>query len=483
MQAAELVVVQDAFNNTDSNQYADVFLPASTWGEKEGTVTNSERRITRVEPAVAKPGEARHDWEIAVEFAQRLEKKLGNSNALFPYPSTESIFNEHRETTRGRDLDITGLSYELLVKDGPQQWPYVSGDQQGKARLYSDGKFATPNGKAKFVSAYYQPTADNVCEDYPLHLLTGRLRDQWHGMSRTGNVAQLYNHAESPVLSIHPDDLRQYGFEDGEIVRLRNARGELTIKLESSETVKPSETFMPMHWGGQFMRGAGVNALTTPEYDPKSKQPELKHTTIRLEKLALPWRMMIMRQCDDLDLIAKIRPFLQQFTYATCSLSGRDEQLIVFEAHHDSAPDPALIALIDALLNMMDDTALLQYDDVTHGINKRILIQDQRLTGVRLIGEIAAASWLKAAMFETEFSEEMRRWALSPLSAPPTGLANRGKIICNCLDVSENEIINTCQSGADLPSLQAQHKCGTQCGSCVPELKHLVETHFKAKAS
>jgi assimilatory nitrate reductase catalytic subunit len=288
LKAAELVVLQDAFNNTDSNQYADVFFPASTWGEKEGTVTNSERRITRILPAANKAGEARHDWEIAVDFAQRLEKKLGKTKALFDYPTTESVFNEHRETTRGRDLDITGLSYQLLEQQGPQQWPFKEGQTTGQARLYTDGIFQKPNGKAQFHHAVYKGTADKTDARHPLHLLTGRLRDQWHGMSRTGTIAQLYNHADEPIMSMNKDDMMRRQLKTGDIVKLSNKRGHLTIRVAQSEEVKPAETFVPMHWGRQFMNGLGVNALMPAAFDKTSKQPELKHTAIKVEKLDLP---------------------------------------------------------------------------------------------------------------------------------------------------------------------------------------------------
>ena len=484
LQQAELVILQDAFNNTDSNQYADVFLPATTWGEKEGTVTNSERRITRLQSASSKPGEAKHDWEIVVEFAQRLERKLGKKQGLFNFPTTESIFNEHRESTRGRDLDITGLSYDLLVKEGPQQWPLKAGEQQGKARLYADGVFATPNGKAQFYAADYKETADVVSADYPLHLLTGRLRDQWHGMSRTGTIAQLYNHVEAPVLSMHREDMARYQLIDGDIARIHNQRGSLNISVQASEEVKLGETFMPMHWNSQNMQGLGVNALTTPAIDAKSKQPELKHTTINIEKLDLPWTMTVMRRCQHLDLLAEIRKLLPQFDYATCGLYGREHNgILILQASHHNEPDSKIIAQLDTLLRMTGDIGLLTYDDVKAGISKRILVESGSLTGVRLVGESLAKDWLKQAMLEADFPTEMQRWALAPMRTPPTGQATRGKIICNCLDVSENEIIEVCETGADLVSLQHKLKCGTECGSCVPELKRLVKTYSISKVA
>ena len=133
---AELVIVQEAYKTTASCDYADILLPASTWSEKEGTVTNSERRITRFKSVLPKLGESRHDWEIAIDFGRRLEHALGKTSSLFPFASTEEIWNEHRESTRGRDLDITGLSFKLLEEQGPQQWPYPEGASSGKKRLY-----------------------------------------------------------------------------------------------------------------------------------------------------------------------------------------------------------------------------------------------------------------------------------------------------------------------------------------------------------
>ncbi len=480
LNAAELVVLQDAFNNTDSNQYADVLLPASTWGEKEGTVTNSERRITRVNPAIAPPAEARHDWAIMVDFAQRLEQKLAKKSQLFPYATTEQIFNEHRETTRGRDLDITGLSYTLLNEQGPQQWPFVSGDRVGKARLYSDGIFQKPNGKAQFVNAVYKSTSDKTDARHPLHLLTGRLRDQWHGMSRTGTIAQLYNHVDEPVISMNKDDMTRRLLKTGDIVKLSNKRGKLNIRVQQSDEVKPAETFIPMHWGSQFMSGLGVNALMPAAFDKTSKQPELKHTAIKIEKLELPWQMTVMRNCSDLSLIAEIRKMLNQFDYATCGLYGRGEGMVVLRASHNAAPAAELIEHLDTLLGMLEGAPMLNYDDAKRGISKRILVENGHVTGVRLIGETLAADWLKQVMQQGEFTDELRKWALAPLSTPPTGQKSRGKIVCSCWDVSENEIIETCEAGADLQTLQSKLKCGTECGSCVPELRRLVKMHGMA---
>jgi assimilatory nitrate reductase catalytic subunit len=482
---AELIVVQDAFHDTDTTAFADVLLPATTWGEKEGSVTNSERRITHVKAAVSAPGEARHDWQIMVDFAQRLGRRLDNGKAastLFPYTQAEDIFNEHRETTRGRDLDIMGLSYALLDELGPQQWPFPAGAKQGSARLYPDGVFQKPNGKAQFANTVYKGTAEKTDARHPLHLLTGRLRDQWHGMSRTGNVAQLFNHAEEPVISMNADDMRRRSIASGDLVKVSNKRGQLILRAQLSDEVMAAQTFIPMHWGKQYMNGLGVNALMPSAFDKVSHQPELKHASIKLEKLDLPWRMTVMRSGISLALLREIRPLLRHFEYATCGLSGRDPGIMILRAADSQAPDEALIQQLDKLLGMTDDIPMLRYHDAKRGISKHILVEGDQVTGVRLLGEILATDWLKEVMSQGKLTDELRRWALAPLSAPPTGQRGRGKIICNCLDVSENEIIDNILIGADFATLQNKLKCGTECGSCVPELKQLVLRHHKTAA-
>jgi len=481
---AELVVVQEAYGNTDTAAYADVLLPASTWGEKEGTVTNSERRITHVNPAVSAPGETRPDWAIAVDFAQRLGRMLGRTDdatRMFPYTRAEQVFNEHRETTRGRDLDITGLSYALLDERGPQQWPFPEGANTGKARLYADAIFEKPGGKAHFSNTHYKATADKTDARHPLHLNTGRLRDQWHGMSRTGTVAQLFNHAEEPVISMNATDMQRRAIQSGDLVKVSNKRGSLILRAMPSDEMQPAQTFIPMHWGSQFMHGLGVNALMPAAFDPISKQPELKHAAIKLEKIELPWRMTIMRQ-GNLRMLQELRRLIPQFEYATCGLFGREPGIVILRAAHAEAPDAGLVAELDKLLGMTEDMPMLQYNDARRGIYKRILVEDQQVTGVRLVGETLATEWLKQVMTHGRFTDDLRRWALAPLSAPPMGHHARGRIICNCLDVSENEIMENIEMGADLLTLQAKLKCGTECGSCLPELKKLVQIHGRHAA-
>jgi len=196
--------------------------------------------------------------------------------------------------------------------------------------------------------------------------------------------------------------------------------------------------------------------------------------------------MTIMRTCNDLSLLQKVRSLMQHFQYASCGLFGRESEvnksgMLILKAAHDAALDAELIAKIDALLGMTDDMPLLNYNDEKRGISKRILVENNQVTGVRLMGETIATDWLKEVMTTGQFTDELRRWALAPLPAPPSGQRGRGKIICNCLDVAENDIIETIEIGADLLTLQNKLKCGTECGSCIPELKKLVQMYTKVR--
>lgn len=479
LQAAEYVVLQEAYGNTDTAAYADLLLPASGWGEKYGTVTNSERRISRVFPVVAPPGEARHDWQIVVDFARRLGSRLAHAatDKLFPYEDAEDIFNEHRETTRGRDLDITGLSYALLEQRGPQQWPFPEGASVGQARLYEDGIFPTEDGKARFVLTDHQATADSLAEAYPISLLSGRMRDQWHGMSRTGTVPRLFNIEDEPLLGMHPCDMRHRGLVSGDIAEVRNQRGLMRVRVTELGGLKKGVSWMPMHWGSQFMNTPGVNALACDAIDPYSQQPELKHAAVEITRLDLPYPLAIVRRCANQDealaLLQKARAQLGEFPYATLSLYGRKTPLVVFRAALDRALPSEKLAELDALFGLDSTDGSIVYLDPARQIDKKAIARDGCLLGVRLAGEALAQHWLKQAMAEDELDASLIRFALAPSKTPPVSVAPR-HIVCKCADVSDDQIRREVDAGADLAVLQEKLKCGTFCGGCLPEIKHLV---------
>ncbi len=489
LERAELVVVQEAYATTATVAYADVLLPATTWAEKDGTVTNSERCISRVRPAVAGPGQVRHDWEIAVDFAHRLERRWGRTHSLFPYRQPEDLWNEHRETTRGRDLDISGLSYRHLEQYGPQQWPFLPGMSTGKKRLYEDGHFPTASGRAQFFVQPYRPVLEPVDARYPFQLNTGRLRDQWHGMSRTGTLGRLFSHVPEPCVEMSVDDMVRRQWHDGDYVYVTSRRGSQLLPVRGSAELRAGQVFIAMHWGSEFIGGAeaggyGVNGMTQPGFDPVSKQPELKHAAVKIIKAELPWRLVLFAWVSA-DNQAQIREQWRQlfghFSVASAVPFGRDEagqHGLVFRAAAETPPDKTVITQLEASVGLQG-SGVLRYDDFRRAIHRRILLHNARLSAVMLAGDTQAENWLKDYLEAQHSVEKLGRWLLAPGAQAPQGFAPRGKVICNCWNVAQADIetwiANTEGSAKTVfDALQQTLKCGTQCGSCIPELKRLI---------
>ena len=497
LERAEFVVVQEAFSTTATCEWADLLLPATTWGEKDGTVTNSERRISRVRPAVPAPGGTRHDWQIALDFARRLEARLYPGQAtLFPYEGPQAIWQEHRESTRGRDLDITGLSYAML-DEAPRQWPLREGENQGKARLYEDGVFPTADGKARFADVAYVPVAEARESRYPFSLTTGRLRDQWHGMSRTGNLGRLFGHVPEPVIQLHPQDMAERGLAEGDLVHVTSKRGSIVVPAQGSPEVGLAQAFMGMHWGSEFLGGrssaggtlAGVNALTTSAFCPSSKQPELKHAAVKILKAEMGWSLLAMAWLPEGDALAvreQLKQLMAQFPFATCVPFGRERAGVLFRAAAYEAPEPELLARLEGLLGLAG-TDTIRYADPRKGQRRamRLLRQgpgkeaDAHLEAFLLAGDTSSQAWVKTLLQETLPAQGYGRLLLAPGAKAPVAVQSKGKQVCTCFNVTDIAIMGKlagCTGNADqrLASLQAGLKCGTNCGSCVPELKRMV---------
>ncbi|MBX3635353.1 MAG: nitrate reductase, partial [Rubrivivax sp.] len=296
LQRTPFVIVQEAWRGTATADFADLLLPAATWGEKDGTVTNSERRISRVRAVLPPAGQARPDWLIARDVARRLEQRLpprrADGASLFAFETAEQVWLEHRDATVGRDLDIGALDWSLLDA-APRQWPFPAAATEGRTRLYEDHRFATPDGRARFAAPAWKPPAQPRDARYPLALTTGRLRDQWHGMSRTGTLGRLFEHDERPALELHPQDIARRGWREGDLVRVATRQGECLLPLRAGEGLRPALAHVAMHWGSEFVGGrggdgtalAGVNALTSALRCPQSLQPALKHVAARVERV------------------------------------------------------------------------------------------------------------------------------------------------------------------------------------------------------
>lgn len=280
LERTPLVVLQDVVSTTDTARYADILLPAAGWGEKTGTMTNSERRLAAVSAAVTPAGESRPDWQIVCGVASRMG--FGMS---FAFSSPDEIFAEHTRLTAGRDCDISGVTAERLRQE-PVQWPCVSIEGTGTARLYTDGRYETRDGRARFVIPGDLKLKEPVSETYPLSLNTGRLRDQWHTMTKTGRVPELNLHASEPSIELSPDDALRAGIRTGDRALVESRRGAFVARADISHTVSAGELFASMHWGEEFAPFSSTNSATCPAFDPVSKQPELKHTAVRISKVS-----------------------------------------------------------------------------------------------------------------------------------------------------------------------------------------------------
>ncbi len=498
LERAEYVVVQEAFSTTATCDHADLLLPATTWGEKDGTVTNSERRISRVNAALPAPGQTRHDWAIVTDFANRLEARLQDGHRrpsekpLFPYTSAEELWNEHRESTRGRDLDITGLSYASLAA-APAQWPFPDGASKGRQRLYEDGIFPTEDGRARFFDTPFDKLAEPRDARFPFSLNTGRLRDQWHGMSRTGTIGRLFGHVPEPVAEMHPQDLARHKLADGDLVRISSRRGSMVLPAQASSQMAPSQVFVAMHWGEESLSGRaadgtpmrGVNGLTSPAFCPRSRQPELKHAAVKIANADLPWKLLVLAWLPDdavLSLREQLRPLMTRFEFASVVPFGRERAGLMFRAAAATPPADELMMQIERSMGLAAD-GVLHYADQRRGQRRSMRLvgqgETQRLDAFLLAGDIRAEAWIRPLLQDELPARIYGRALLIPGASAPIEVAAKGRQICSCHDVGEaaiNDWLSAFSGPApsQLTELQQALRCGTSCGSCLPEIRRLI---------
>lgn len=316
LQNAKFVVVQDISNLSDTVKYADVVLPAAAWAEKDSVFTNSERRITLLPKIVDAPGEALDDTEIIIKFAQ----KMGFADS-FNYLNNSEIYDEHVRSTKGTNIDISGLSYDVLREKRSVQWPYIDvrdsmldvrndepqttniehrteatvASNFGTRRLFTDSKFYTLNQKAKIHAVSDQNQSEPINEDFPLVMTNGRIRDQWHTMTKTGKVNKLNQHISQPYIEINPVDAENRQLIDNQIVVIENRRGNATVKIKITTDVKPGVCFMPMHFGKILGKDFGrCNNLTNTLVDPRSKEPDFKFSAVQVRAYIKPEEKIII---------------------------------------------------------------------------------------------------------------------------------------------------------------------------------------------
>jgi assimilatory nitrate reductase catalytic subunit len=312
-------------------------------------------------------------------------------------------------------------------------------------------------------------------------------------MSRTGTIAQLFAHAAEPSVVLSPNDMERRLLKNGDLVHVTSRRGSQILPAVAGDDMRGGQAFIGMHWGEEYVSGRGnkgdgthgVNSLTIPAFDPSSKQPELKHAAVKILKAELPWRFLAFGWVDESEVLAlqsALRPCMREFSYASCTLFGRDRVGVLFRAADDYALPAEITAAIERNFGIMGPD-VLRYDDKRRGNARHMLIKDGKLAAVALAGDMSAEHWLKQYLEAEQPVAALGRMLLMPSTEPPKGFKPRGRIVCNCFNVSETEIgdllatqdlVNHGTPEAMLGALQDKLKCGTNCGSCVPELKKMV---------
>jgi len=468
----ELVVVSDCVRDTDTTRCAHVLLPAAAWGEKSGTVTNSERRISRQRSFMSAPGESRPDWWIVCEVAKRL-----GFGAAFAYDSPAAIFREHArlsafENDGRRDFDIGALAdlgdadYETLA---PLQWPRpASGDAP---KLFSTGRFFTESGKAQLVPTVPRAPAHAASADFPLVLNTGRVRDQWHTMTRTGKAPRLAGHHPEPFVQLHPLDATRFGLVDGDLAEIASAAAHILVRVHVTEDVAPGQAFVPMHWGSVFASDARVGALIPASVDPISGQPELKCAPVAVRRYVPAWYGFALSR-EPLALSGcSYRALSRGAGYYRYELAG--------EMPPASWPDWA-----DALLGPRAHR--IELVDVAGGRYRGANLRDDRLQACVFVATskaLPSRNWL-GSLFGADELADMDRLAILAGRAP-RGTAETGPIVCSCFSVGRSTLLRAIR-GDELVTVEQIGKAlnaGTNCGSCVPELKALILEAASAPAA
>lgn len=450
-----LVIVSDVVTHNDTLDFAHIRFPAQAWGEKNGTVTNSERRISRQRAFMPAPGNARPDWWIIAQVA----KRLGYGEA-FNWQHPAEIFSEHArlsgfENHGSRAFDISALaslSVEQWEALQPVQWPVTAEAPQGTARLLETGRGWHPSGRLRLVAVTPQQARAQPDAHFPLLLNTGRVRDQWHTMTRTGNVPRLMQHQPLPWMQIHPGDAARWGINEQALVRLSSPHGWALGYAKISADQRPGELFMPMHWNHHFASQSRVNALVAAVCDPHSGQPESKQTAVRIQRVNAAWQGALFCRTP-LELPAAIM-WWKQATGWKLAASSSDTQWIEHLAERHGwqlhyARGESFIHLLAWQGATLQLACYLSRDAVS---------LDEQMISEGFNAPVTDAT--------------QRHQLLAGRGAQQTP---RGRTVCSCMGVSETAICAAIAAGCDTPAaLGKRLGCGTQCGSCVPELRALI---------
>ena len=451
LESVPFLVVSDIMADTDSSTHAHVRLPAAGWGEKDGTVTNSDRTISRQRPFLPLPGEARPDWWIVKEVARR----MGWRNA-FAYDRPADIWREHARLTAYGNDGQRMLNLRAWATIGNDAYDAMEPFRWG-GTPFADGRFPTPDGRARLVLTKQMEVQEPLGQ-WPMTLNTGRYRDQWHTMSRTGLSPKLARHREEPLVEIHPRDAGALGIVDGDLARVATAQGNSIFRVSLSEGQRPGEIFTPIHWTDQMSSGGRTGLLPRPLVDPHSGQPGFKSTPASVEKVAAEWKgFLILR-----DQAATGQPVKLPCLWSTrIAVPGG----ALYEIAGNGDP-----ARLDAFLPKGDRVEAM---DASRGTRRIATIGEGRLNGVLFVtrtGLLPSRDWLIGQLLVEGVGGSVLA-ARGPGSQP-----DKGATICVCFDIGLNQIVAAIreQQLVDVPGIGKALGAGTNCGSCRPALANIL---------
>ncbi|WP_415926397.1 molybdopterin-dependent oxidoreductase [Ningiella sp. W23] len=488
----ETVVVSDVVQSNDTIKFADILLPATPWSEKDGTVTNSERCISRQRALVKSSGQAKHDWQIICELA----KKMGFAHA-FDFKSPASIFKEHAQLSTyknngDRAFNLSGLcdidekEYESLQAI---QWPVLSDSVSGgltpsvvgTKRLFEDKRFYTKDGKARFIPIVPQLPEQLSTPDYPFVLNTGRMRDHWHTMTRTGNASRLHQHSDQAYCSIHPADADALSVQNGDLIELKSAAMLNDSAAKSTRVILPAQIddsllsgqlFAPIHWSNEWASHASIAWLFSSAKDAISGQPELKHAAVSVHKRVFKHRLVMASLKD----VSEDLPSDEQLYWIKTKM---EKGFVYYLFSNDEQS-----VLLEKLANICFSSKSVRYQrcaGMLESESKTIVTINNGQLECLLHASISdgreqkplSQAWLNSLFSDSEPTQqdisEMLRFEV-----PESFL--QGKLICSCFEVRENTIKTAIAEGANsIDSLGERLKCGTNCGSCKGELTTLLQ--------